>query len=280
MHYRTLGSTGIRVSAIGFGTWGIGGVTPGQRLLRSHRRRRIARGALAGARARHHVLRHRRRLRPRAQRGAAGAGLRDEASPGRDRQQGRLRRRLRRGRTFLPGTSAHSLEASLRASADRLSRPVSAAQPSRWPEGSPARHAPHAERALQREGKIRSVGVSLRSPEDGVSGDRVRRRHHPGELQPDGPARPDARTPPGGGTSDGRDRPHAPGVRVSVRSARHRHARSSRSSQGPLRRNSSTDGRQGAALFAALNRDTPRTPPSSRCSSAWPRRACPASCRA
>ena len=29
MQYRELGSTGIQVSEIGFGTWGIGGVTPG-----------------------------------------------------------------------------------------------------------------------------------------------------------------------------------------------------------------------------------------------------------
>ena len=29
MHYRPLGSTGIEVSAIGFGAWGIGGCTPG-----------------------------------------------------------------------------------------------------------------------------------------------------------------------------------------------------------------------------------------------------------
>ncbi len=29
MDYRPLGATGIRVSAIGFGTWGIGGVTRG-----------------------------------------------------------------------------------------------------------------------------------------------------------------------------------------------------------------------------------------------------------
>ena len=29
MQYRELGSTGIQVSEIGFGTWGLGGVTPG-----------------------------------------------------------------------------------------------------------------------------------------------------------------------------------------------------------------------------------------------------------
>ena len=28
MHYRKLGSTGLRVSEIGFGAWGIGGATP------------------------------------------------------------------------------------------------------------------------------------------------------------------------------------------------------------------------------------------------------------
>ncbi len=62
MHYRTLGSTGIKVSEIGFGGWAIGGATDvGRRSCRlgKRQRRRIARRAPPRARPGRHVLRYR-----------------------------------------------------------------------------------------------------------------------------------------------------------------------------------------------------------------------------
>ena len=106
MHIRTLGQ-GLRVSAIGLGAMGMSqsyGPNPGDRDAM------IARPARRG-RARRHVLRHRRGLRPLRQRGTRRRGPGTAARPGRDRHQVRLAHRgrhARSGSTAAPSRSGGS----------------------------------------------------------------------------------------------------------------------------------------------------------------------------
>ena len=83
---RRFGDTDLEASEIGFGTWALGSNWWGD-VSESDGERLLARGA----RARDHLLRHRRRLRPRRQRGARRACARPAPRRGRDRDQVRLR---------------------------------------------------------------------------------------------------------------------------------------------------------------------------------------------
>ena len=80
-------------------------------------RERLDRADPRRRRARRHVLRHRRGLRPVRQRGARRRGARADPRPGRDRDQVRLRaldRRSRRGADSRPETIRRSVDDSLR----------------------------------------------------------------------------------------------------------------------------------------------------------------------
>jgi aryl-alcohol dehydrogenase-like predicted oxidoreductase len=167
MDYRSLGRTGLRVSVIGFGTWGIGGVAPGHASYGPTDDRESLR-ALAAA-LDHGVTfydtadvygrGHSEELLGRAfaaQRHrvviASKVGYADDFA-GQDFSPARVRARiegsLRRLRTdYIDLYQLHSPPVGGEDELDDLLEPL---------------------RTLQRAGKIRSVGVSLRSPEHGLA---------------------------------------------------------------------------------------------------------------
>jgi aryl-alcohol dehydrogenase-like predicted oxidoreductase len=258
MHYRMLGSTDIRVSAIGFGTWGIGGVTPGHASYgptddaeslaalslaldhgitfydtadiygHGHSEELLAQ---AFATKRHQVV-------IASKVGYVDNFERQDFSPRHIRES--LDASLARLRTdYLDVYQLHNPPVESGAALDELVDTL---------------------RALEREGKIRSVGVSLRSPEDGVRviecgvdaiqvnvnlmDQRARtlglldaaRTHRTGVI---------VRTPLASGFLSG------PLDTATLDPRDHRRARSA----DQLRR-----WHRGAALFAALNHDAGRTP--------------------
>jgi aryl-alcohol dehydrogenase-like predicted oxidoreductase len=254
MDSHLLGGSGIRVSAIGFGTWGIGGVTPGHA---SYGPTDDAESLAALSLALDHGITfydtadvygdgHSEELLARA-----FAARRDQVVIA--SKVGYVDNFARQD--FSPRHLRESLEQSLvRLRTDYIdlyqlhSPPVEEV-----PDGL------ETLRALKREGKIRSVGVSLRSPEDGVTvieggvdavqvnfnlmDQRARtlgvfdaaRRHRTGVV---------VRTPLASGFLSG------PLDTATLDPRDHRAVRSA----DQLRRWS-----DGAELFGALNRDTART---------------------
>jgi aryl-alcohol dehydrogenase-like predicted oxidoreductase len=166
MEYRALGRTGLRVSAIGFGTWGIGGVTAGQlsygptddaeslRALAAALDAGITFYGTAGV----YGDGHSERLLARAFAGkrdrvviASKAGYTENFAR-QDFSFGHVvksvERSLRRLRTdYLDLYQLHSPPLTPDTDVDELLWPL---------------------RALARQGKVRSCGISLRSPEDAL----------------------------------------------------------------------------------------------------------------
>ena len=172
MDYRSLGRTGIRVSTIGFGTWGIGGVASGLASYGPTDDRESLR-ALAAAldrgitfydtadvygrghseeRLGHAFATQRDRVVIASKVGYADDFAGQDFSAGRVRA--RLEESLRRLRSdYIDLYQLHSPPLECRED-DRADALQGFLEPLR---------------ALQREGKIRSVGVSLRSPEHGLA---------------------------------------------------------------------------------------------------------------
>ena len=160
---RRFGDTDLEASEIGFGTWALGSTwwgdvseSAGERLLER------------GARARDHLLRDRRRLRPGRQRGAGGPRARphrdeiqlstkfgyvldaDRQRALRGRASPALGRPIRpRGPRGEPAPPRH-----------RPRRPLPAAQPAHGRDRH-GRAASRRSRTLRAEGKIRHYGVAL-----------------------------------------------------------------------------------------------------------------------
>jgi aryl-alcohol dehydrogenase-like predicted oxidoreductase len=263
MEYRRLGRTGLRVSVIGFGTWGIGGVAPGQASYGPTDDRESLR-ALAAALDRGITFYdtadvygrgHSEELLGRAFAArrdrvviASKVGYTDDFA-GQDFSPGRLHERieasLRRLRTDyidlyqLHSPPLHCREEDRADELHRLLEPL---------------------RALQREGKIRSVGVSLRSPEHGLAAvacgvdavqinfnlmDQRARTLGVLEMAADGGTGVIVRTPLASGFLSG------PLDTATLDPRDHRKARSG----DQLRR-----WQEGGALFATLNHHTSRTP--------------------
>ena len=107
MEYRSFGKTDLKVSAIGFGCWEVGG-TYG-RIDRGEFDRAVA----SGDRQRHHLFRHRRSLRHGRLGGGAGRGAR--AAP----QRGRHRHQIRRQAMTKSPTRRDSSRARVLASIDK-----------------------------------------------------------------------------------------------------------------------------------------------------------------
>ena len=92
MRTRTFGTSGIPASEVGFGLWTVSTGWWGE-----HSDESGGRAPARGVRPRHHLLRHRRHLRRRPRRDAAGQGARRRARRHHDRDEVRLRHLLRRG---------------------------------------------------------------------------------------------------------------------------------------------------------------------------------------
>src|ERR1700741_5386435 len=166
MRYRTLGSTGIRISEIGFGTWGLGGAAQGAVAYgatqdeQSIRALRAAydRGVNFFDTADFYGFGHSEKVLGEALRGvrdkvviATKGGLLD-ATGAQDFSPAHLRSALdaslqRLGTDYVDLLQLHSPPIDLLV---RQSEAIECLQ------------------ALQREGKVRAFGVSVRSPDDGV----------------------------------------------------------------------------------------------------------------
>jgi aryl-alcohol dehydrogenase-like predicted oxidoreductase len=169
MDYRTLGRTGLRVSAIGFGTWGIGGVASGHasygptddgeslKALAAALDRGITFYDTADVYGRGHseeLLGHAFATQRDRVVIASKVGYTDDFA-GQDFSARRVRTRL---------------EASLRRlRTDYIDLYQLHSPPLEGREDDELHSLLEPLQALQREGKIRSIGVSLRSPEHGLA---------------------------------------------------------------------------------------------------------------
>jgi len=166
MEYRPLGRTGLRVSAIGFGTWGIGGVTPGQASYGPTDDRESLR-TLAAA----------------LDRGITFYDTADVYGFGHSEELLAQAFATKRHQVviaskvgYVESFARHDLSAShVRNSLERTLVRLRTDYLDLYQLHSPApdcdetRAALDTLRALKREGKIRCVGVSLRSPQDGLA---------------------------------------------------------------------------------------------------------------
>ena len=160
---RRFGDTDLEASEIGFGTWALGSTwwgdvseQTGERLL------------LRGARARHHLLRDRRRLRPGRQRGARRAGARPapRPDPALDASSATCSTRAAGSTPRASGRSAGTAPSSARPSRRACggSGPTTSTSTSSttraWTRSTPTSCFATLEE-LQAEGKIRHYGVAL-----------------------------------------------------------------------------------------------------------------------
>ncbi len=156
MQKRTLGSSGLEVSALGLGCMGMSfGYGPAADTAGDDR------ADPGGRRARRHVLRHRRGLRPVHERGARRRSARPVPRPGGDRHQVRVQARARRqaasGSTAGPSTSRRSPRP--RSSGSKVDA-IDLFYQHRVDPNVPIEDVAGAVKELIQEGKVKHFGLS------------------------------------------------------------------------------------------------------------------------